>query len=141
MIKNYKQYNESLLDKMVGPTEEEVWINTGGVVFSKTKPQNVDLFLDDVINSTTISTTPNYIEYKFTHTNTETTQDSIVKIIPTNLIFIPDIISYIILNNYLDELKERYNENLKSVLLRRIYTEYFKGFKPTGDTLKNFYVG
>ena len=27
MIKNYKQYNERLLDKMVGPTPQEVWVN------------------------------------------------------------------------------------------------------------------
>ena len=26
MVKNYKQYNESLRDLMVGPTKEEVWL-------------------------------------------------------------------------------------------------------------------
>jgi len=29
MIKNYKQYNESIRDLMVGPTKEEVWKSLG----------------------------------------------------------------------------------------------------------------
>ena len=47
MIKNYKQFNESLLDKLQGPSKEEIWKNLGyDRTFDRTFDTPEDFFLD-----------------------------------------------------------------------------------------------
>ena len=43
MIKNYKQFNESLLNKLQGPNEEDVWKNLG---YDKVFDTPEEFFLD-----------------------------------------------------------------------------------------------
>lgn len=120
MIKKYKQYNESLLDKMVGPNLQDVWVNMGGLDFFETAPKNATELLDKIVENSELKVTPHSSDY---YINGELIL--MVKQKPI-YIYVCETIEEMLLTIYHDDFEKKYYSKLtKLEKVKNFLNEYF----------------
>ena len=134
MIKKYNEYiKESLLDKLEGPTREEVWVASGGNYFFDETPNSPKDFLDKIIENSTESIKKDKLYYRFNGEiyliNIELLNSKPRKV------DVSKTIGKVLLKFFYDDLKSKYGNVNKSWLLKYFYRDYFNCFEVSESSI------